>query len=378
MKVLHIITGLYDGGAEASLYRICTARMPETGHVVVSLSGEGKYSALLRRSGIEVHSLDMPRGRLTLAGLRELLRLIRRERPDVVQTWMYHANLAGGLTARLAGHRNIVWGIHHTDLAPESTSRGTRLVNRLSALLSRWLPKRIVSCAESAARVHAAIGYDREKFVVIPNGYDLRLFYPDPTARLKFRDEMGLGETTPLVGMIARWDPQKDHDNLLHAMVSVRTKIAAVKCMIVGTGCDSDNKVLIKKIKDLALEGSVIMLGPRSDIPAVMNALDVNVLSSAYGEAFPNAVAEAMACGTPCVVTDVGDAALIVGESGWVVPPRNAPALAAAICDALGQMRDRPAWAARRRAARRRIEDNFSLRKVAASYREVWTGISSP
>ena len=369
MKVLHVITGLGDGGAEAVLHRLIT-HDPHDEHQVVSLTGLGKYGPLLAERGVAVTALNMPRGRLTWAGVRGLWRAVRQARPDVIQTWMYHADLLGGVAGRLAGVP-VVWGVHNTTLEPGRSSRGTIIVARACGWLSRWAPRRIVVCAQAAVGVHAALGYDRARMVVIPNGYDLARFRPDGEARARLRREWAVPDDVPLLGMVARFDPYKDHPNLIAALGRLRQAGHVFRTVLVGTGVDAGNAALAQAVRSAGLHEEVRLLGPRADIPAVMNALDVHVLSSS-AEAFPNVLAEAMACGTPCVTTDVGDAVAIVGETGWVAPPRDAAALAGALEQALHAWRDAPVWRARQRACRQRIEQRCSIEAMVQRYRSVW------
>lgn len=372
MKIFHITTGLNDGGAEAVLYRLATKNEP-TRHHVISLMDEGKYGPLLRKAGAKVTCLNMPRGRLTLGGLWHLWRLLRQERPKVVQTWMYHGDLVGGVIARLAGVERVCWGIHHTTLEPSKSARSTILVARVNARLSRWVPDAIVCCAETARAVHTALGYAADKMVVIPNGYDLQRFRPDAEARQRLRQELAVPEGVSLLGMVGRFDPQKDHANLIAALSRLKQCGAAFFCVLVGTGMTESNATLVQWIANHGLVDWVTLLGQRNDVPDVMSALDLHLLSSS-AEAFPNVLAEAMACGTPCVTTDVGDAALIVGDTGWVVPPGNPEALAQAIATGLHERMNQPAeWAVRQTAARQRILSNFSIEKMVNAYEQVWT-----
>lgn len=374
MDVAHIITGLNEGGAEAVLYRLC-AHDTENRHVVVSLMDQGKYGPLLQAAGVEVHCLGLSRGRITLAALLRLWRLLHAHRPEVAQTWMYHADLVGGTLARLAGVP-VCWGIRNTTLPPGVSSRGTILVARLCAKLSRWIPRAIVSCSREAVRVHQALGYAADKFVCIPNGYDLTRFAPDVAARRRLRAEWAVDDGVPLLGMVARYDPQKDHHTLIAALARLARGGARFACVLVGTGVDAGNAALHKAIIAAGLESSVRLVGRRDDVPAVMNALDLHVLSSS-AEAFPNVLAEAMACGTPCVTTDVGDAALIVGDTGWVVPPRDADVLAGALTAALAARNDAAAWQARRQAARARVAQRFDIARMVAGYKTVWEAARS-
>jgi len=367
--ILHVISDLGDGGAQSSLYLLCTRDLGHRHHVV-SLMGGSKYGPLLEERGVSVTCIGMKRGQVSLSGLWRLWRLIRQTRPDVIQTWMYHADLVGGVVARLAGQRNIVWGIHHTTLVPGESARSTILVSRLCGCLSRLVPRRIVCCAEKSREVHAVLGYDRARMAVIPNGYDLSVFRPDAQAGQLVRRELSLGPAEPVIGFVARFDPLKDHETLLRALEILKSQVKRPHCLLVGTGLDAGNGSITSRIAALSLQDQVSLLGQRNDIPAVMSALDLHVMSS-VGEAFPNVLAEAMACGTPCVSTDVGDAAVIIGATGRIVPPRNPEALATAISDMFAE-RGSPAWPQRCKAARRHVADHFSIQRMVESYRNVW------
>ena len=370
MNVLHITSGLTDGGAEAVLYRLCT-HDKQNRHTVISLMDPAKYGALLEASGITVHCLGMPRGRITLIGLWRLWRLLRSERPDVVQTWMYHADLIGGTLARLAGIPIVCWGMHHSNLDPGKSPRSTIFVAQMCALLSHWVPHAIISCSAQSASVHQAMGYARGKFTIIPNGYSIVEFTPDSEARAQLRREWGINEQTILLGMVARYDPQKDHANLVNALRLIKHKKASFQCTLVGAEMDANNHELCRLIESQGVSSNVLLLGQRNDIPGVMNALDIHVLSSA-GEAFPNVLAEAMACMTPCVTTDVGDAAVIVGDAGWIAPPSNSELLASAISEAIAEMQDAEQWAVRKSMCRDRVVLNFSLERMVDNYNNVW------
>ena len=377
MKIMHIISGLSDGGAEAVLTRICLASY-QYQHLVISMSDCGKYGRRLEQAGISVFTLNMPnqpKGRLTLSGLRRLWRLLCRECPDVVQTWMYHADLVGGSMSRLAGIRAVCWGIRHSNLESGKSSRSAILAGHLCAKLSRWIPSKIISCSQNAAELHKALGYDSQRIVVIPNGYDLSLFQPDPGAGRAIRHTLGLNAVRPLIGLVGRFDPQKDHAGLLAAFSRVLAAGYDTDLVLIGAGLNPENVTLNEWITALDLQDHVHLLGQRHDIPALMNALDLHVLSSCYGEAFPNVLAEAMACGTPCVTTDVGDAAMIVGDTGWVVPPSDPNALALAIQTALQARAQTQTWAERQHAARARIEKNFSLESMVSAYARVWENV---
>jgi len=371
MRVLHVITSLNDGGAEAVLFRL-VSHNPENMHEVICLTNESKYGALLRNIGVKVTTLDMPRGQLTVSGLLQLWRGVKCSSADVIQTWMYHADLLGGIVGKLAGVP-VVWGIRSTTLNSKY-SAGTTWIVRTCALLSRRLPARIVACANAALQVHGKLGYDLSRMAVIPNGYDLSRFAPDGEARVRLRSEWSVTEHIPVIGMVGRFDPYKDHSNLITALGLLKERGRYFKTVLVGMGIDEHNRDLVTQIQCAGLNDKVQLLGEQRDIPKIMSALDIHTLSS-FAEAFPNVLAEAMACGTPCVATDVGDAAFIVRDTGWIVPPRDSNALANAIESALSAWQDREAWRCRQVRCRERIGSEFDIKAMVRRYCDIWVTV---
>jgi len=373
VRVLHITAGLGNGGAEGALYRLVIADQHADTHVVVSFMDEGKYGPMLKARGIQVVTLEWPRGRVSVSGLMRLWHLLRTGNWDVVQTWMYHADLIGGVLARLAGIRRVFWGIRNSTLQRGKSKYSTIVINRINALLSHVVPAAVICCAEAAREVHVRQGYDSTRMVVVPNG-----FYPCQQASShvdarRLREDWGVRDCDFVVGMIARYDPQKNHEGLLDSLAEVRRQGVSVRAVLAGLQIDEDNSELCSGIAKRDLTDRVLLLGQQSNVPLIMQALDLHVLSSTYGEAFPNVIAEAMICGTPCATTDVGDASIIVGDTGWVVGIGDSRGLAAAIVEASKQAGDTTAWTARRQAARTRIEQHFSIQSMVRGFRDNWS-----
>ena len=370
MRVLHIISGLGSGGAEWMLYRLLSTADPdEVRSEVISLSSTEPLGERIKELGIPVSSVGFGSSFPSPAAWRRLARGIRDFCPDVIQTWMYHADLAAGVIARVSNRAPIVWGLHHTTIDSATTKARTSAIARLCAHLSHCIPRRIVCCSEATRESHTALGYDREKLVVIPNGFDTSVFRPDAAARAAVRNELGLEDRTPLVGLVARYHPLKDHANMILAAARLRDSMPAVRFLLCGAGVDRENEQLTASIAREQLAECTHLLGLRDDVPRLLAALDIAV-SSSSSEALPLVVGEAMACGIPCVVTDVGDSSLIVGNSGRVVPPQDPEALAWAIAELLKlDAEERVTLGA---AARRRIETRYSLGAAAAGYMAVY------
>ncbi len=322
----------------------------------------------IKSLGIRVDCLNMWPGLPGPLAFWRLFRLLKRDRPDVVSTWMYHADVFGGLAARMAGIP-VVWGIRNSTLGT-STKFTTSAVVWLAARLSKSVPSRIISCSEEARVVHQQLGYVSDRFRVIPNGFDLGRFSPSVDARKRVRDELGLGTDALLVGLVARFDPQKNHFGFLAAARRVHEQIASAHFLMAGTGVEPDNVALVRAIDANGLRGAVSLLGRRDDMPQLMASLDVLVSSSSFGEAFPNVLGEAMACEVPCVTTDVGDSSMIVSNTGIVVAPDDVASLAGAVLRLLSMPFDE-----RRKLGqygRRRIETEFSIQSVVARYEAVF------
>lgn len=375
IRVAFITTGLEVGGAETALVRLLGAmRRDAITPVVISLSGRGVLADELQHIGVPVRFLRLDRPFAAVCEFRHLVRLLRSIRPDLIQTWMYDADLIGAAANRFGPRVPVVWGIRNGSLDRSHSKFRTRAVRSACAALSSRMPEVIVSCASSAADIHRGLGYCAPKLRVIPNGVNTELFRRQPELRAAIRREWGITEQTPVIGCVARFDRQKDHETFLRAASLLLGDVPDARFVLSGAGCVEGNGQLMAWIERFGLERQMTLLGLRRDVPALMNAFDVHTLSSSYGEAFPNVVAESMACEVPNVVTDVGDAAVIVGASGVVVPPEDAPALAAGWrriltlgaggITALGEN------------ARKRVLERFSLEQAVNAYLSLYRSLA--
>ena len=377
MKVVHIISSLSRGGAERALFRLATSEKNknDVSHYVVSLGSKGYYGDILKLRGIPVVCLEINSVRTGLVGIFRLYFLLRRERPEVVQTWMYHADLFGGVIARLVGIPKVYWGIMHYNLSRGVTPLTTIMIAKFCALSSNIIPTATVSCSSAAIDVHKKFGYSGE-FLHIPLGFDLEELDFSPIGRHNLRLGWGLHEKDFVLGCVARWDLQKDHKTLISALKLVLKVAPSVKLVLAGPKMEPSNEELVSLLNYHGLsEEQVIKVGIVEDISSLMSSFDLHVLSS-LGEAFPNVVAEAMSCQTPCIVTDVGDCALIVGELGWCVEPGDSVSLSTAILESFESWKIENNWIDRRVGCRRSIKENFGLEKMVVRYHSAWTNFT--
>jgi glycosyltransferase involved in cell wall biosynthesis len=376
IKIIHIITGLNTGGAEMMLYKLLYRtdrnRFEQT---VISLSGHGTVGERIEGLNIPVIDIGMKHGRPTLAGIWRLITIARKLKPNIIQGWMYHGNLAAQLAALLTpGQSSVLWNIRQSLYSLSYEKRLTAVVIKLGGYLSGF-PEYIIYNSKTSACQHEAIGYRAETQVFIPNGFDTDLFVPSDEAKISVKREMGVPGDVLLIGLIGRYHPMKDHATFLKAASLLLEKGSNVYFVLAGDQIDEGNGELRKGINDLNISRYVRLLGKRSDIPRLTAALDIAAISSSYGEGFPNVIGEAMSCAVPCVVTDIGDSALIVGDTGRVVEPRDPQALADAWSELISINTDQRRQLGLR--ARQRICENFSLDAVVQQYEFLYEKIGA-
>lgn len=353
-KIMYVTTDLRTGGAEGMLTRMLTAQPRLADEiVVVSLLPADAYVDQLRTAAIKVVELNFGRPLSVPADLIRLARLITAERPEIVQGWMYHGDLAALLALQLSGRRSqtsLIWSIRCSMLDFSRYSAVLRLAVRACTCLSSGADL-ITANSIAGMKSHVVLGYRPRRAEVVANGIDVDEFKPDATARTIVRGQLGLSESGVLVAHVARVDPMKDQETFLAAM----NELPDLRALMIGAGSE--------RLRDMP---NVLRLGRRKDIAALLAAADLVVSSSAFGEGFSNAIAEGMACGLPAVATDVGDAREIVGETGVIVPPRDPHALAAAI-RALAD--EAPLTRADRGArARQRIAERYPLANAVSRF----------
>ncbi len=374
--IAHVITGLGIGGAERFLHRFMRARGDRFDHAVLSMTGRGPLGPPIEQAGVPLHCLDLRGPTQFPAAVTRTREWLRQQRAVLVQSWMYKADLLATFATRGSG-LPVIWNVRQTNIRYRFNSWDTLATIRLLKGIARGSlplrpPQRIVYCAAASRKVHQAYGYRDGLGVVIPNGIDADEFFPDLAARRLLRRQLGIAEEVPVVGMVGRHDPQKGHARFLACAERIRRRVPDAVFLLAGRGIDPDNARLAALLARHGLGDAVRLLGQRRDIRELMNVFDV-YLSSSDGEGWPNVVAEAMACAVPCVATDVGDTAALLGPNGRVHAVDDLDGLGASVVELLSAPDLVRADAGA--AHRRRIVDHFlvadSIRKYESLYAEV-------
>ena len=250
----------------------------------------------------------------------------------------------------------------------------TLLIIKFLSKLSYLIPIKIAIVSKKAINIYEKLGYNKNKFIFIPNGYDLLSLKQDNDKRKVFIIKNNLENKKFIIGNVARYDPKKDHSTLLKSLSILSNKKIKFFCILAGKNIDKNNLKLMKEINKFKLTRHIKLLGQINNIQEIMNGIDVYVQSSSFGEGFPNVVAEAMACETPCVVTDVGDASLIVGNTGWIISPSNSIHMANVLEELFYEIGSKK-WNQRCVKARSKISNNFDISIMIKKYNKLWVKV---
>ena len=364
IKILHIISGLNDGGAESLLFNfLCNSE--NNINFVISLKGKGKYGEMIEGKGIKIFYFNFAFDLSLISNFICLTKIIRLIKPDIVQTWLYNADLLGGCAAYLANSKNIFWGIHHGSLDKNINKFSTIFIAKINSFLSYFIPRKIVVCADSSKFMHIKNGFSKQKFITIENGIDLNKFKRSPKERSFFRNKINIKSDETLYGTVARFHPIKDHITLIKSIFRLKNAGYKFKYLLIGESINNKNKLLNELIKKYGLEEIIILIEKEENISLVMNAIDLHVLSS-KSEALPMVILEAMGCGTPCISTNVGDVKNLILDKNLVVETSNQLELfnAMRIFSDLDQKNKKKLSI----SVEKHIKENYSLENMTAKY----------
>ena len=373
MKIIHIITDLNKGGAEFALFRLLKFASENdnlNNHIVVSLTPNGYFENEIEKIGYLVISLDFNKNKFK--NCIKLFKIIKKEKPNIIQTWMYHSDLLGGVIGRLLNIKKIYWGIHHSNLSFKANKTTTYFLFKLLSILSYFVPHKIIACSKISIKVHKALGY-KDLFIYCPLGYDFSEFDFNQEKRKNLRNSWKVDNNDFLAGIVSRWDSQKDIHNLISAISIVQKNNNSIKYVIVGKNLDFENIDFANLLNKFNLDKSkLIILGQSNDVQSIYSAIDLLMLSS-RGEAFPNVLAEAMLCERNCLSTNVGDVPQILSTNNLIVEKENSQEFANGIISAYNLWKNNTFdYYSNGKENRNYIKNNFSISNMYKNYVIAW------
>lgn len=366
-RVVHLINGLGLGGAETMLYQVLKYQTDlQLEYMVISLGETHFYEDQIKDLGIQIVEIQLKRK--PISAIIRICKLLKRA--DTLCCWMYHSNIIGFVTGKLAGVRRIIWCIRHSNLESAANKKGTLKVNRICARLSRYVTA-IAYNGEKARNAHEEIGYCKDKGAVLANGCDCRIFCPDQKASVSVRKEFGISTEKKIVLSVTRDHPIKDIPTFLEAFSNVHNDIPNTVAIMCGNGILKDNPHILALCNDFRLEigRDIFLLGVRNDVQRIMASCNLFVLHSA-GEAFPNVLIQAMACGAVCVTTDVGDARVILDDDRFVIVPHNVEKLKVLIEYVLNQGEEEQKTIKEKNT--KRVLEKYDISRVVYDYENLF------
>lgn len=367
-SILHIINSLDQGGAQNILLNLCKYNSHQKHHIVY-LTKSSFYVSSFQSIGIDPVLIEV-KPRNFIAASLFLFRYIKKLKPFAVQTWLYHSDLIGGIVSRLAGIKNISWGVHHSDHTFSTSKISTLLTVCLAACLSHFIPKNIIYCALTAKLFHERIFFSKHKSRVIFNGYDADEFRISHAQRELFRSKFCIPSDALVFGVAARFHPVKDHKTVFHALSILKSYGLNFTLVLAGEKITQDNSALLELIDNFDLRQDTILLGSYDSMNTFYNSIDILLLSS-VSEAFPNVVFESLLAGTVCVCTNVGDLYQVLPLKPYLTsisqPFRFADKISNLLSDMANQVSNISPKIVRNYALQ-----NFSARYMSTLYSEVW------
>lgn len=367
-KIVFFVSSLGVGGAEMMIVKLAgQLHSPKLQFHVVSMGKPNTLKDRLQEFGVQVTELNLGKNPLNLLRLPfKLYRIFQDDADYILQGWMYHGNLLSHLA------KFFVKPLHHyiaiRQTLPDITNQKklTQLIIRLDAWLSKWADKTLY-VAQAAVPQHLAVGYTSKNVEVIPNGFDVNNYYPDSESRKNLREKMNIADKDLVIGHVARLHPMKDHKSFISSINELMNTHSHLKAVLIGKNVNYEEFQTLISEKN---RNRFIFLGEQKNLHQWTNTFDLAVSSSAYGEGFSNTIGEAMSCGIPCLVTDVGDSAWIVGDTGFVVPPSRTDLLKAKLNEVIN---NQDSLRKRGVRARKRVLDNFTIEYVCGIYKNIWS-----
>jgi glycosyltransferase involved in cell wall biosynthesis len=370
-RIIHIISGLDDGGAESLLFSLLSNDNSNT-HYVISLTSGGKYGEKLKEKNIEIFFLRIKNIISFIKAIVYCNKLLNKIKPDTIQTWMTHANLFSFFLIS-SFKKNLVWSVHFNRIILGKFKLSTICAIYFCVIGSYFSPRKIICVSNSVRDNQVKIKMNRKKLIVINNGINTNYFIPDLSLSTKSNHSFKLNDRPFKIGMAARFDGHKDHKSLLEAIKLLKDNKYKVDCYLVGQGVDEKNEELKNLINLLGINSNIYLMGSVDDIRKFYQSIDLHILSS-FSEASPLVIIESMSCGIPNISTRVGDAPFMISETGWIVPIAKPKILYQTIIQSINEiifMHD--IWIKRKINCRERVKKSYEIERMIDEYNQIWS-----
>ena len=379
MKIIHIINSIKKGGAEGNLYRLCKFHKKKYKNkidiVIITLIDNGFYEYDLKKTGIKIISLGINKKINLFYFIKKILilrKLIKKQNPDIIQSWMYHSNFLTIFIQKKLYHK-IFWNIRHSILDLKMSKITTIIISIICAFFSRYVPKKIIYCSEKSIEFHENKHfYSKKKTALIENGFNDKIYFPSKYKKLNFRKKYKIKKTDIILGFAGRYTPEKNIDSLLFAFSKIIKEFDNIYLYMVGKNINRLNKDLVKNIKNLNLEKNVFLLNEQKNLLEFYNGIDLLLLTS-HTESFPNVVAEAMLCSTPVLSSNAGCSKKIINDCGFIMNNNDYSSIFKNLKKFLKFfISKKKEWKILKKKSQLRIKKNYSIKKMANIYFENW------
>ncbi len=369
-SVIFIISGLGTGGAEMMLFKLISNIDKDKLDIkaIISLSKNNNELSYFKNIDIKIINYNFRNIIFIPYNFLRLIFYLRKSNVNIVHTWMYHADLIGGIASKFAGVKIVIWGIRNSYLSTLYNKKLTKYIVLLCSKLSYFIPNIILSNSENSAKDHIKIGYKKSIFRIIPNGFDLKKFN-DNSTKINLRQLLDLDENAILISHIARYHPQKNHFGFVEAAHNIKILYPNIHFIMIGSNVDMNNTDLVRKINLLNLESNFHLLGLIENISDIISNFNYFV-STSYGEAFPNVIGEAMASNVICISTNVGDCAEIISKYGFITEDTSSLSISNSIFDALSMTNDE--MNTMKKNAKERIQTKYNIINISNEYLKLY------
>jgi len=379
MKIVHIINSLKKGGAEGNLYRLCKFHKKKYKDkvkiIIITLINNGFYESELKKIGISIYSLNFNENNKSLDIIKKILKfrkLIKNQSPDIIQSWMYHANFLT-LFIQKKFYDKLFWNIRHSELNLKISKKLTIFLSIICGIFSKLIPKKIIYCSERSINFHENEHfYDKNKSILIYNGCNEKNYYPSKYLRSSFKKKNKIKKTDIILGYAGRYAKQKNIPSLLYAFSKIKKNYDNIYLYMVGKNINFKNKELVKHIKNLKIKNRLFLLNEQKSLLKFYNGIDLLILPS-LSESFPNVIPESMLCSTPVLSTNAGCSKTIIGKYGFIIAKNSKQTISSKLDKVIKYyVYKKKEWALLKKNSRIQIKKNFSISNMANKYVQHW------